>query len=752
MRTTTTRRRHQKVVVEPSSPNDPYPHPVEDAPVQPPEVLIKEARRRQRRRWAVTLLVIAAIAGLVAGLLASVPPSGPTRPASHAGEGPSTSPPSNLERLAASAPPPSRCPTGATTTSSTTQVTQSIDGAFSACFRVGNVAYGQYHVVVNAAISHTRPRLAHHEPRIHLSISPRSGRPGTRVTVTGVASFPHRLTSAPPPNNTSSANLCWGTCPGGLTDEVDTVHWSSPTTFHVSFTVPAAPWIEVAPSGKANVVPLVSGTYRIGVGCVGPFSYQGCGLGSAEASVTFRIVVPRHAKVARCPTPTSCAFLRLGRRTARPAQAVEVRGVAPLVSMIGTRPVSASLEVLPGPARGPQIVFGRGPAPRSSLRYHWVHMGDAALDVKPPPSFASLGHFSVLSEIDAGLDPVSENPGTPHRVAHCAPGAVLITSFGTGASTPTRIPTATAISTLVSDGYLITVNGTPTHVQPSCAAVALPRGGPGVFVAFGVAITRTRTVQRDVGLETFDGGASWSILTAPAGASDTGFGGFRYQGNLAEALYWPTARTSPGLAPLVEQFDPVSGTWHAASLGCPSRGPCVTLGAYAWSNCAGGIHASQGLLRSANGGASWSAPVWPSRVDPCANGELVATSASSELLIHGSMRDTDVILRSTNGGATWTDVGLPRAPFTATTGIVARQLALLSNGALLAIETNPHPTWWLLVPGSQRWCKVQSIPAPVRSSARSAGASVFDGQLWWIRVEGGASSSLGHVEVTGIKC
>jgi hypothetical protein len=749
---TTTSRRRQEVLVDPSRPTDPPPGPVRDAPVQPPKILIKAARRRQRRRWAVTLLVIAAIAGLVAGLLASVPPSGPTRPASHAGEGPSTSPPSNLERLAASAPPPSRCPTGATTTSSTTQVTQSIGGAFSACLRVGNVASGQYHVVVNAAITHTRPRLAPYEPRIHLSISPRSGRPGTRVTVTGVATSPHRLTTAPVPNNTSSASLCWGTCPGGLTDDVDTVHWSSPTTFHVSFKVPAAPWIEVAPSGKARVVPLVSGTYRIGVRCVGPFSYKGCGLGAAEASVTFRIVVPEHAEVARCPTPTSCAFVGLGRRTARPAQAVEVRGVAPLISMIGTRPVGASLEVLPGPASGPQIVFGRGPEPRFSLHYHWVHMGDAPLDVKPPPSFASLGHFSVLSETDAGLDPVSGNPGTPDRVAHCAPGAVLITSVGPEASTPTSIPTATATSTLVSDGYLLTVNGTPTHVPPSCAAVALPRDGPAVFVAFGVAITRTRTVQRDVALETFDGGASWSILPAPAGATDTGFGGFRYQGLLVEALYWPTARTSTGLPPLVEQFDPASGTWHAASLGCPSSGPCVTLGAYAWSNCAGGLHASQGVLRSANGGASWSAPVWPSRVDPCADGELAAISASSELLVHGSMSDTYTILRSTNGGATWIDVGLPRAPFTAPTGVVVDQLALLSNGALLALETNPRPTWWLLVSGSQRWCKVQSVPTPVRSSARSAGVSVFHGQLWWISVGRGASSSLGHVGVTGIKC
>ena len=633
-------------------------------------------------------------------------------------------------------------------------VAQSLDGAFSACLRVGNVPSGQYHVVVNAPITQEKPHPAPHEPRIRLFVSPRSGRPGSRVTVSGVVSTPHKLTTAPPPNRTSTVTLCWGGCPGGLEDQVDTLRWSSPTTFRVSVRVPAAPWIEAGRSRKPHVVRLASGTYRVGARCVGPFSYEGCGLGPAEASVRFRMVVTKHTYAARCPTPTSCALLSLGRRSARPAQTVEVRGVAPLVSMIGTRPNGAALEVLSGPASGPQIVFGRGPAPRVSLNYHWVHMGDAALDVKPPPSFASLGHFSVLSETGAGLSPVSANPGTLARVAHCAPGAVVITTFRTGAVATTSIPTAGAISALAGSGYSPAPTFTPTLESPSCAAVALPRAGPEVFVAFQVPIAPTASVDRDVGLETLDGGASWNALPVPAGATATGFGGFRYHGDVVEVLYSPANSDPTAVQPaLVEQFDPASGTWATTPLGCPSSGPCVTLGTFSSSNCAGGIHAYQELLRSTDGGASWSKPLWPTLVDPCADGEMAAISGSTELLVHGSMRVPYLLLRSTDGGATWIDVGLPHDPLATATGDLTGQLTLLSDGGLLAFVNGPSAMWRILSPGSKRWCTVRGVPGSTRSSAKSGSHfSVFDGQLWWVSAHSATSSVLNHIEVADIKC
>ena len=749
---TSTRRRHV-VGAECSNRVDPSPAPLQDAPAGVPEVLIKEARRHQRRRWAVIVLVAVAVAGLVAGLLASIPPSGPTRSSPHGG-GPSASPPPSLEHLAASAPPPTRCPTGAATTRGATMpVTQSLDGAFSGCLRVGSVRSGPYHVVVEATLTTGRPHRVEHEPRIRLSISPRSGRPGSRVTVTGVVSVAHELATAPRPNGTSTTTICWGGCPGGLSDTVVTVHWSSPTTFHVSFKVPDAPWVEAGPSGTPQVVALASGTYRIGLRCVGPFTYNGCGLGPAEASVRFRIVVPTHAHVARCPIPTACALLALTRRSAIPAQTVLVRGVAPLVSMIGTRPNGEALDVLPGPARGPQITFGRGSAPRVSLSYRWVHMGDASLAVTAPPTFASLGRLSVLSETGAGLAPISANPGAPDRVAHCAPGAAVITTLGAGgAVTTTSIPTAGAVAALARAGMSPVPAFTPTGEPSSCDAVALPESGPAIFLAFEVPVVPTGTVDRDVGLETSDGGASWSILPTPPEVTVTGFGGFRYRSDAVEALYSPASPSETVETPLVEQFDVASGTWHPTGLECPSNGPCVTLGPFSASNCAAGVHSQQELLRSGDGGATWEEPAWPTLLDPCAHGEIAAISESTELLVHGSLRFPYLVLRSTDGGATWTDVGLPR-PFASATGLATGQLTLLSNGALLARAQGADATWALLVPGSQRWCTVRSVPAAMRSSARDAEVSVFGRQLWWVNADRVAPSSvLDHVEIAAIGC
>jgi hypothetical protein len=536
-----------------------------------------------------------------------------------------------------------------------------------------------------------------------------------------------------------------------LSDTVSTVHWSSPTTFQIRLRAPEAPWIEAGPSGKPRVVPLASSAYRIGVRCLGPFAYYKCGFAPAEASVAFRLVVPKRADVAHCPTPTSCAYLSLHPATSIPAQTVEVRGVTPIVSMIATRPNGAALAVLPGPASGPEIVFGRGPAPQVSLSYHWTDMGDASLDVKAPPSFASLGHFSVLSETEPGLSPVASNPATSERVAHCAPGAVVITSFGTkGAVTTTSIPTAGAIATLAQSGFSRIY--TPNYKPPSCAAVALPLGHQAVFVAFQVPVVPTETVQRNVGRQTLDDGASWSLVPVPSGATPTGFGGFRYQGDLVESVYSPATRDRTARPPLVEQFDPASESWHPGSLGCPSSGPCVTFGPFSWSNCAGGVHADQELMRSSNGGASWSEPVWPALVDPCAGGVLAAISASTELLVHGSMRFPYLILRSTDSGATWTDIGLPGVPFVSPTGLVTGELTLLTNGALL-LRTNRPGTWQLLPSGSQRWCTVSGIPATTRSSARSgADFSVFGGRLWWVRANGPTSSMLDHVEIADVTC
>lgn len=85
----TTSRRRSMMVGDASIPHDPSRAPLGDAPPEPAEILIKEARRRQRRRWVLSVLSVATLAGLVAGLLAMIPPSRPTHPVAHPGAGPS---------------------------------------------------------------------------------------------------------------------------------------------------------------------------------------------------------------------------------------------------------------------------------------------------------------------------------------------------------------------------------------------------------------------------------------------------------------------------------------------------------------------------------------------------------------------------------------------------------------------------------------------------------------------------------------
>jgi hypothetical protein len=79
MGTTTSRR---PMADAPSIVPDSAPAPLGDEPDQPAEVLIREARRRQRRRWGFCALALLATVGLVAGLL-SVSGGSPPNSAHH---------------------------------------------------------------------------------------------------------------------------------------------------------------------------------------------------------------------------------------------------------------------------------------------------------------------------------------------------------------------------------------------------------------------------------------------------------------------------------------------------------------------------------------------------------------------------------------------------------------------------------------------------------------------------------------------
>ena len=93
MDTTTTRR----MVDGTPSRLDPSPTPLGDAPVDSTEVLIREARRRQRRRWACSALAILVAVGLVTALVGDSPP--PTK----TGHGPTIASPGDVAAFLARA-------------------------------------------------------------------------------------------------------------------------------------------------------------------------------------------------------------------------------------------------------------------------------------------------------------------------------------------------------------------------------------------------------------------------------------------------------------------------------------------------------------------------------------------------------------------------------------------------------------------------------------------------------------------------
>jgi hypothetical protein len=76
---------------------DPSPALLGDAPVESTEVLIKEARRRQRRRWAFSALAILVAVGLVTALMGDSPP--PTK----TGHGPTIASPGDVAAFLARA-------------------------------------------------------------------------------------------------------------------------------------------------------------------------------------------------------------------------------------------------------------------------------------------------------------------------------------------------------------------------------------------------------------------------------------------------------------------------------------------------------------------------------------------------------------------------------------------------------------------------------------------------------------------------
>lgn len=607
---------------------------------------------------------------------------------------------------------------------------QSMNGELSTCLRVGALGPGAYHVVLDQVLT-ARGRAAGPAspagagPAVHLSLSPASGRPGQAVTVTGTF-------GSVPARHVDHAGLCWDGCRDGLQYSGVALHWLSPTVFQASLVVPAAPWVERNPD---RVDRLSSGIYPIEVQCLG--AIKGCGLGPSEGSTGFHLDVPAGFERGACPSQDSCAGMAASPGVVRPGQMVEVTGFAPLVSVIGSdQPFAFQLEVLNGPPRGPQVRFAS--AATGSVVVN-LYLGHALLEVKRPPSLASLGAVTPGYESSDGLAPISANPAEPDRVAWCAPGSVMLTNTA-GPGGVERIPTASVHSALAGTGLRL-----GTSAAPGCDDVALPPSGNTVFAGFEVNPNGQAPPFAEVPLYTTDMGASWHPVPAPAGAAPDSFGGFRYRADRVEALYTAEARPgSPAAQPPLVEIE-ANGRWAPAAWSCPPAGPCVTFGAYTWGNCAMD-GTNQQILYSHDGAATWAEPQWPTVVRACAPAQLVALSGTSELLVQSESPYT--LLLSTDGGASWEDIGLPALPGALPGGgfgPTPAGVVMLPDGSLLDAAQTP---WQLLQPQAAQWCPVTGG----HGSDPAGGMTVIGNQVWWLHQTGVSAPAAEHARVASLTC
>jgi hypothetical protein len=583
-------------------------------------------------------------------------------------------------------------------------VTQSVSGRISGCLRLGHLAPGPRALVLSQALSYpsvvgppsqTRPV----EPAVTLTISPRSGRPGTVVTVTG-----HLRRPVHPRD--PSLQTCWDGCANGLDFSDTHTRWTSARMFRATIRIPAAPWIEAAPY---RVAPLASGAYAIGVDCLR--SAVNCDA-VTEGSATFRLAVAH--PLAWCRTSASCAHLEVTPGRAGPADVVRVTGVAPLSVLSDNDAGFVNLKLEPRLHRA-QVRFSTHDGAR------FVAFGNASLTVTAAPRYAAV---APLGQVSDGLSEVSADPADPGTVAWCD-GTTIAQA---GPAGTTAIPSAAARSALKALGFSFRF-----EQQPQCAAVAplaTPTGAPaGLAAAFSVTEAAGAPPFYLAALVTHDNGRTWAPLPVPRGSGPAGFGGFRYAGAMVQAVYGTSLKNAPKAYP---EFDPAQvlsdvssadGQWSQAELGCPTTGPCVTFAPFQPGNCAmdGG---EQMLLRSTGGGASFTPRDFPYPVQDCGEAELVATSGTSELLVDSD--STYPVLRTSDGGMSWHDIAIPRAPARANLGV-------LPDGSLLATGSVGYTgRWRLLRRDTQAWCTVRSPAAAVQRRSMISSPTVIAGTLWWL--------------------
>ncbi len=507
--------------------------------------------------------------------------------------------------------------------------------------------------------------------------------------------------------------------------------------------VPQAPWVTAWPP---RVVPLASGTYSIGVQCLQ--AAHTCGLGGAEATTSFQLIVPTVDAASWCLTPASCAQLTVSPAHALPGENITVTGYAPIAAMGGDgQPFAFQLEVIPATARGPTVQFKSLGKAEATAAY----FGFGLLTVAAAPTLASTNSTGWQLQDSDGWQSITANPATPSTTAWCNSGAVTVDVSG---STMT-IPTGKAVQTALTAMGYPPQPGESTAEQLACDTVALlgngTSGAPAVAAGFAIEPADQDPLFADVALVTRDGGKSWTPLPTPRGVKADGFGGFRYHGGEVEAVFVPRENgqsTSP--APTVETTSDAGRSWQAANLACPMSGPCVTFGSFQPGNCAKD-GAYEPVIASSDGGKSWALTSLDHNLDACWPAQLLTEADGSEVLVDSS--STFTVERSTDGGRTWADIDMPPVPDRLVGEGYDGAIIAVPSGALLSINPDMTKPWMMLRPGATTWCDVRTPGTTNQNFIFYGNPRAIGDQLWWLTpANDNVGTTAHHIALADLTC
>jgi hypothetical protein len=612
-------------------------------------------------------------------------------------------------------------------------VDQSLNGDYTACFRVPNVKSSSVVVALQTLVEGV-PRspttalttTARPAPDVSVSLSSsvKTAKPGDSVVLTG------HLSAAVSPRP-QYANLCWDGC-GGLLEQGVPIRWLSSKKFQMTLRVPETAWL-VAHNGAVNVHPLSSGSYEVGLQCL--TSISGCALRGPQAKTSIRL---KASKPRRCVRGRPCETLSLGPSTATVGDEVMVSGWAPLQDFIG-QPFGYSLSVTAGSkvTTYPRLAYSSSKLAGSFN----VVLTPTVLRVGQSSPWARLGRIPYLSSTYSGPSAVNPAPFSS-LVGWCELSRIVIT----GGATAVNVSTA-GVKSALKGSTLHFFAGESTAVTPACDAVQLdPTHPDSVYAAFDTGQGASIPPIYLAPVYTTNAGATWQAVPIPKGFSIEDFSGFTTEGNHVAALFSNNNGISAGGVPegthggyvTTEMTANGGASWTTATLGCPSTGPCMTFGPYYWGNCAMSQDMQTLLLGPAGAtaatGVKWGDSTWVTSVNSCFTQQLVASSSRDLFLVDPSSEYP--LLRSTNSGVTWTNWGLPSIPaanYGPDSAPLTNSMVLAPNGSLFASITNAagnRQGLWRLYPAATSWCQVPNVfatTAPDQIQALRVGA---DDLLW----------------------